>query len=126
MSYRPGDTVAGRQFHTSVAGGRKFLRNRTVRYQLKYHPHHLDTWQFTTLRFGRNFLPRATELWNGLTVAVFPGRYDMGIYKKRVESGDSSTLKAGNAPVVPLVLHGFVYGLDHFPSYARLPCKINK
>ena len=36
--------------------------NRTVRHKLKYHPHHLDTWQSTTVRFRRNFLPRALEL----------------------------------------------------------------
>ena len=53
--------------------------------------------------------------------AVLPGRYDMGIFKKHV----SLTLKAGNAPVAPLVLHGVVSGGDHLPSgdpYARLPC----
>ena len=37
--------------------------NRTVRHKLKYHPHHLDMWQSTTMGFLRNFLPRATELW---------------------------------------------------------------
>ena len=57
---------------------------RTVRHKLKYHPYHLDTWQSTTVRFRRNFLPRTTELWNGLPAAVFPGRYDMGSFKKRV------------------------------------------
>ena len=58
--------------------------NRTVLHNLIYHPHHLDTWQSTAVRFRRNFLPRASELCNGLPAAVFPGRYDMGTFKKRV------------------------------------------
>ena len=42
----------------------KILIN-TVHHKLKYHPYHLDM-HSTTVRFCRNFLPCATELWNGL------------------------------------------------------------
>ena len=34
------------------------------------------TWQSTSVRFHKNFLSSATELWNGLTAAVFPGNYN--------------------------------------------------
>ena len=40
-------------------------------------------------------------------------------------SGAQPTLKAGNAPVAPLVLHGVVGGGDHLPTggpYASWPC----
>ena len=50
--------------------------NRTVHHKLvsssKYHPHHLDAWQSTTVQFRRNFLLRATQLWNGLPAEMFP------------------------------------------------------
>ncbi|RVE40593.1 hypothetical protein evm_014757, partial [Chilo suppressalis] len=35
----------------------------------KFHPHHLDAWLFTTVRFCRNFLPRTTKLWHILCVS---------------------------------------------------------
>ena len=57
--------------------------NCTVRDKLKYHPHHLDTWHSTTVRF-RNASFHAYSL------------------------NPISTLKAGDAPVAPLVLHGLV------------------
>ena len=49
------------------------LSNCTVRHKLKYHPHHLHTWHSTTIRFRRNYLPRAAQLWNALIMAEFPG-----------------------------------------------------
>ena len=81
--------------------------NRTVRHKLKYHPHHLDTWHSTPVRFRKNFL---LKLWHALPAAVFPGQYHMNTIKS------ISTLKAGNAPVAPLVLHRVVGGGDHLPS----------
>ena len=56
--------------------------NRTLRHKLKYHPHHMDTWQSTTVRFRNDLLPRVTELWNSLPAAGFPDQYDMGTFKK--------------------------------------------
>ena len=38
----------------------------SVLHKLKYHPQNLDTWHSTTVRFRRNFLPRATQLCNGI------------------------------------------------------------
>ena len=45
------------------------------------------------------------------------------------DSGAQLTLKAGNAPVAPLVLHGVVGGGNHLQSgdpNARLPCLFHK
>ena len=44
-------------------------------------------------------------------------------------SGTQPTLKAGNAPVAPLVFHGVVGGGSHLPSgdlNVRLPCLFHK
>ena len=73
----------------------------------------------TTVRFRGNFLPRNTQLSNGLPVAVFPGRYELGTFKMRVYIH----LKIGYAPVSPLVLHRVVGGGDHLPL-ADLICLV--
>ena len=99
--------------------------NHTVCHKLKYHPHHLDTWYFTTVRFCKNFLSRATQLWNDQLTAVFPGRYDLVAFKKRVyllkgwqRTCSSSDTTRGSA--TPVYTRG-----DNLPSgnpYACLPC----
>ena len=58
--------------------------NRTVRKKLQYHPLYIDTWHSTTVRFRRNYLPRAAQLWIGLPAIVLPGQYDLGTFKKRL------------------------------------------
>ena len=50
----------------------------------------------------------------------------MGTFKKRVYFRRYRVLKAGNAPVAPLVLHGVMDGGNHLPSgdpNARLQIK---
>lgn len=72
---------------------------------------------------GRNFLPRATQLRNGLLAAVIPGRHEFGYLQKARPSKST----AGYAPVAPLVSHRVVSGGDHLPSggpYCPLPARL--
>ena len=90
-----------------------------VRHKLKYHPHHLDTWHSTTVQFHRNSLPLN---W-GMT--HLRQCFQVDTIWVPSKSASISTLKASNAPVAPLVLHGVVGGVDHLPpgdQYPRLPC----
>ncbi|XP_063378628.1 uncharacterized protein LOC134665594 [Cydia fagiglandana] len=58
--------------------------HRTSRQRSKVHPHFLDTWHTKNKRASRSFLPRTCRMWNDLPPEVFPLRYDMGFFKKRV------------------------------------------
>ena len=71
----------------------------------------LPTAEFSNRTVRHNLKHHPQHLLNYLPAAIFPGRYDLGI------------LKAGNAPVSPLLLHGFMGGGNHLLScnpYARL------
>ncbi|XP_063378525.1 uncharacterized protein LOC134665481, partial [Cydia fagiglandana] len=58
--------------------------HRTSSQRSKVHPHFLDTWHTKNKRACRSFLPRTCRMWNDLPPDVFPLRYDMGYFKKRV------------------------------------------
>ncbi|XP_045511061.1 uncharacterized protein LOC123705984 [Colias croceus] len=62
------------------------FHHRTARHRQQYHPHHLDCWQSTTVRFKRSFFPRTTDIWNKLPHAAFPNGYELGTFKKRAYS----------------------------------------
>ena len=79
-----------------------------VRHKLKYHPHHLDMWYSSTVRFRRNCLPRSSQLWNALLRC---SQVDTTWVPSKI-----STLKACNTSVAPLVLHGVMGAGDHLPS----------
>lgn len=71
-----------------------------------FHSHHICRWLA-----GYNFLPHTTKLWNKLSSAV---RTDMTF--KRSINEHIPISKAGNAPVVPLVLRVSMGGANRLPS----------
>ncbi|RVE49177.1 hypothetical protein evm_006184 [Chilo suppressalis] len=98
--------VDGDDFEHSTAA----FRHCTSRQ--KFHPHHLDAWLSTTVRFSQIFLPRTTNLWNILMPAVFPDQYDPKTFKKE----RTRSLKAGIAFVILLVLQVSMGDGDYLPS----------
>lgn len=62
------------------------FRYRTTRRGNRLHAHHLEAWRSSTTRFSRSFLPRVCKMWNELPPTVFPQSYDLGSFKRRVNS----------------------------------------
>ncbi|CAH2235743.1 jg11402 [Pararge aegeria aegeria] len=58
--------------------------DRTSRRRNKFHPHHLDAWYSSTVRNIRSFLPRTCKLWNNLPSDMFPQKYNLGLFKGRI------------------------------------------
>ena len=78
---------------------------RTSRRRNKFHPHHLDAWYSTTIRYTRNFLPRTCKIWNELPSSVFPQSYNLGIFKGRVNKHLKGRQRISGASGVAVV-HG--------------------
>ncbi|CAH2236892.1 jg20301 [Pararge aegeria aegeria] len=58
--------------------------DRTLRCRNQFHPHHLDAWYSSTIRNTRSFLPRTCILWNNLPSDGFPPKYNLGLFKGRI------------------------------------------
>ncbi|XP_026314041.1 uncharacterized protein LOC113225816 [Hyposmocoma kahamanoa] len=77
----------------------------TTRRRRRLHPHFLDAWHVTTTRASRSFLPRTSKMWNGLPPEVFPLRYNMEFFKRRVNKVLRSRQRMGDASGIARV-HG--------------------
>ncbi|CAH2242296.1 jg25211 [Pararge aegeria aegeria] len=71
--------------------------DRTSRRRNKFHPHHLDAWYSSTVRNTRSFLPRTCKLWNNLPSDVFPQKYNLGLFKGRINKFLKSRQRIGGS-----------------------------
>ncbi|CAH2227687.1 jg21444 [Pararge aegeria aegeria] len=70
--------------------------DRTSRCRNKFHPHHLDAWYSSTVRNTRSFLPRTCK-WNNLPSDVFPQKYNLGLFKGRINKFLKSRQRIGGS-----------------------------